>query len=157
MLTAAQLRPSVDAGIADEPDLCGQAPEGAARHGDHFRGLFGSWSDLASPQVIADAREVLRCYAPSWRSLRRVAASEASRCGGRRRELFACCSGPAFPLVFVDVRVVSAGRGSRGWCRVRLVGRLSALSRAGFFSYAPGLPCPWGPVSWRVCLSGRCV
>ncbi|MEV0461043.1 DUF6817 domain-containing protein [Catellatospora methionotrophica] len=59
VLTAAELRPLVDLSIVNELDLCEQAPGVAARYGDHFRTLFASWTDLASPQVTADARTVL--------------------------------------------------------------------------------------------------
>ncbi len=59
-LTAADLRPLVDVSIVNELDLCEQAPDIAARHGDYFRGLFASWAALASPQVTADARTVLQ-------------------------------------------------------------------------------------------------
>lgn len=59
-LTTDQLRPLVDVSIVNELDLCEQAPDVAARHGDYFRTLFASWAALASPQVTADARAVLR-------------------------------------------------------------------------------------------------
>ncbi|WP_144127368.1 DUF6817 domain-containing protein [Catellatospora sichuanensis] len=58
-LTAAELRPLVDVSIVNELDLCEQNPDVAIRYGDYFRTLFASWADLASPQVVADARAVL--------------------------------------------------------------------------------------------------
>jgi hypothetical protein len=54
-----QLGPFTDLSIVNELDVAEHDPGFLARHGDYFRTLFASWSALASPAVIADARRVL--------------------------------------------------------------------------------------------------
>jgi uncharacterized protein DUF6817 len=58
-LDAAQLRSFVDLSIVNELDVMEQAPSIMDEHGEYFRELFGTWAAIASPQIIADAREVL--------------------------------------------------------------------------------------------------
>ncbi|HEX7747004.1 MAG TPA: hypothetical protein VF462_17300 [Micromonosporaceae bacterium] len=58
-LTAPQLRPFVDLTIVNELDVMEQDPSLAHRHGDYFRFLFTSWSQLASAPVTSDAQRVL--------------------------------------------------------------------------------------------------
>jgi hypothetical protein len=54
-----QLRSFVDLSIVNELDVMEQDPSILDEHGDYFRQLFATWAMIASPQVIADAREVL--------------------------------------------------------------------------------------------------
>jgi hypothetical protein len=55
----AELRAFADLSIVNELDVAEQSPAIAEKHGDYFRSVFASWSDLASPQVVADAERVL--------------------------------------------------------------------------------------------------
>ena len=55
----AELRAFVDLCIVNELDVAEHDPAIAEKHGDYFRGIFASWSALASPTVLADARRVL--------------------------------------------------------------------------------------------------
>lgn len=53
------LRPFVDLSIVNELDVVEQDAALAEAHGDHFRSLFASWAPIASPQVTAEAGQVL--------------------------------------------------------------------------------------------------
>ncbi|MBV1850819.1 DUF6817 domain-containing protein [Catellatospora tritici] len=58
-LPADTLRDLLDLTIVNELDVCEQSPDTAARHGEHLRDLFTTWTALASPRVSAEARRVL--------------------------------------------------------------------------------------------------
>jgi hypothetical protein len=53
------LQPFVDLSIVNELDVVEQDPELAEKHGAYFRSLFTSWAQIASVQVMAEARRVL--------------------------------------------------------------------------------------------------
>jgi hypothetical protein len=58
-LTTDDLRPFVDLSIVNELDVVEHAPTVAAAYGDYFRRVFASWDGLASPVVMAAARQAL--------------------------------------------------------------------------------------------------
>ncbi|AGZ42612.1 DUF6817 domain-containing protein [Actinoplanes friuliensis] len=53
------VQPFTDLTIVNELDVAEQEPSIAARYGDYFRTLFGSWAPLASAPVLAESRRVL--------------------------------------------------------------------------------------------------
>jgi hypothetical protein len=53
------LRAFADLSIVNELDLVERDPAIGERFGDYFRDVFGSWSPVASPEVMRDARSVL--------------------------------------------------------------------------------------------------
>ena len=55
----AKLRSFVDLSIVNELDVMEQAPSIIDEHGEYFRELFTAWATIASPQVTADAQQVL--------------------------------------------------------------------------------------------------
>jgi hypothetical protein len=58
-LDEASLRDFVDLTVVNEVDVVEHSPEIAGRYGEYFRTLFGSWEELGSPGVMADARRTL--------------------------------------------------------------------------------------------------
>ncbi|MGK5677930.1 DUF6817 domain-containing protein [Actinoplanes sp. URMC 104] len=57
--TPAQVRAFADLSIVNELDVFERSAEIAARAGDYFRSVFGTWAPLASPSVMADCRRTL--------------------------------------------------------------------------------------------------
>lgn len=53
------LRGFADLSIVNELDVVERDPTVAARFGDYFRTVFGSWATIASTTVLAEARGVL--------------------------------------------------------------------------------------------------
>ncbi|MEV4622228.1 DUF6817 domain-containing protein [Asanoa sp. NPDC049573] len=53
------LRAFADLSIVNELDVVERDPTVAARFGDYFRGVFDSWTPIASTSVTAEARQVL--------------------------------------------------------------------------------------------------
>lgn len=62
VLTGADLRSLVDLSVINELDVVENDPTAAGRFGAYLRELFAAWAPVASPQVNAEARRVLRRY-----------------------------------------------------------------------------------------------
>jgi hypothetical protein len=54
-----QLQPFIDLSIVNELDVVEKDPAVAEKFGSYFRSLFTSWAQVASAQVMADARRLL--------------------------------------------------------------------------------------------------